>query len=217
MQAAFSHQDVCTMTRGRSQEDLKPDLIRMETTTSLRNVTIRSMTEARFNRFPDAASLVHPFVQRTSIRGRSYNPFIADSHIYRAHHLTVAFPCISVGPSPGHYRVYDTMDPSSSTLQPAEVAAALIQQAVVKHNTRYDKTFFKAVLAGVMLSFGGLFDLIITGGSPSLNTSNPGLLKVLGGFVFPVGLVMYEVLNDLALPSSTNAIVIGSSFKDLNS
>lgn len=82
------------------------------------------------------------------------------------------------------------MDPSSSTLQPAEVAAALIQQAVAKHNTRYDKTFFKAVLAGVMLSFGGLFDLIITGGSPSLNTSNPGLLKVLGGFVFPVGLVM---------------------------
>ena len=109
------------------------------------------------------------------------------------------------------------MDPSSSTLQPAEVAAALIQQAVVKHNTRYDKTFFKAVLAGVMLSFGGLFDLIITGGSPSLNTSNPGLLKVLGGFVFPVGLVMYEVLNDLAFPSSTNTIVIGSSFKDLNS
>jgi hypothetical protein len=41
-----------------------------------------------------------------------------------------------------------------------------------------------------MLSFGGLFDLIITGGSPGLTASNPGIVKVLGGFVFPVGLVM---------------------------
>lgn len=79
---------------------------------------------------------------------------------------------------------------TSSTLKPAEVAVALVEQAVIKHNTRLDKTFFKAVLAGVMLSFGGLFDLIITGGSPSLSASNPGIVKVLGGFVFPVGLVM---------------------------
>lgn len=81
------------------------------------------------------------------------------------------------------------MDPPS-TLKPAEVAVDLIQQAVIKHNTRHDKTFFKAVLAGVMLSFGGLLDFIITGGSPSLTASNPGIVKVLGGFVFPVGLVM---------------------------
>jgi len=77
-----------------------------------------------------------------------------------------------------------------STLKPAETAVALIKMAVAKHNTRWDKTFFKAVLAGIMLSFGGLFDLIISGGSPGLNASNPGLVKLLGGFVFPVGLVM---------------------------
>ncbi|KIM61797.1 hypothetical protein SCLCIDRAFT_1215622 [Scleroderma citrinum Foug A] len=81
------------------------------------------------------------------------------------------------------------MEPPS-TLTPAEVSVALVKQAVERHNTRYDKTFFKAVLAGVMLSFGGLLDLIISGGSPSLNSANPGLVKVLGGFVFPVGLVM---------------------------
>ncbi|KAG6327846.1 hypothetical protein ID866_11243, partial [Astraeus odoratus] len=66
-----------------------------------------------------------------------------------------------------------------STLQPAQVAIALVGQAVSKHHTRYDKTFFKAVLAGVMLSFGGLLDFIITGGSPSLSAANPGLVKVL--------------------------------------
>ena len=45
-------------------------------------------------------------------------------------------------------------------------------------------------VAGIMLSFGGLLSEIIQGGSPAINTANPGLLKVLGGFVFPVGLVM---------------------------
>ncbi|KAG1802746.1 putative formate/nitrite transporter [Suillus plorans] len=79
---------------------------------------------------------------------------------------------------------------SALTLTPAEVAVALVEQAVAKHNTRLDKTFFKAVLAGVMLSFGGLLDLIISGGSPGLTASNPGIVKVLGGLVFPVGLVM---------------------------
>ena len=45
-------------------------------------------------------------------------------------------------------------------------------------------------LAGVMLSCGGLLNIVITGGSPGLTASNPGIVKILGGFVFPVGLVM---------------------------
>lgn len=46
------------------------------------------------------------------------------------------------------------------------------------------------VLAGIMLSFGGLLDTILSGGSTGLTSTDPGLVKVLGGFVFPVGLVM---------------------------
>ena len=45
-----------------------------------------------------------------------------------------------------------------------------------------------------MLSFGGLLYLFVTGGSPGLVASNPGIVKVLGGFVFPVGLVMWASL-----------------------
>ena len=51
------------------------------------------------------------------------------------------------------------------------------------------------VLAGVMLSFGGLLSEIVGGGSPGLTESNPGLVKALSGFVFPVGLVMYVGLR----------------------
>ncbi|EIW83150.1 formate nitrite transporter [Coniophora puteana RWD-64-598 SS2] len=82
------------------------------------------------------------------------------------------------------------MASTASTLKPSEVTVALINQAVTKHRTRYDKTFVKAFMAGVMLSFGGLLDVVISGGSPGIAASNPGLVKVMGGFVFPVGLVM---------------------------
>ena len=42
-----------------------------------------------------------------------------------------------------------------------------------------------------MLSFGGLLSEVLQGGSPGLTESNPGIVKILGGFVFPVGLVMW--------------------------
>jgi hypothetical protein len=41
-----------------------------------------------------------------------------------------------------------------------------------------------------MLSFGGLLAEVFGGGATGLAASNPGIAKVLTGFVFPVGLVM---------------------------
>jgi formate/nitrite transporter FocA (FNT family) len=49
-----------------------------------------------------------------------------------------------------------------------------------------------------MLSFGGLLSEVLSGGSPGLTMSNPGIVKILGGFVFPVGLVMCVVILVLA-------------------
>ncbi|KAI0812694.1 Formate/nitrite transporter [Irpex lacteus] len=88
----------------------------------------------------------------------------------------------------------------ASTLKPAQVAEAMIDLAVYKHKTRPEKIFIKAFAAGALLSFGGLLSEIIQGGAAGLNAQNPGIVKVLGGFVFPVGLVMivlggYELLT----------------------
>ncbi|KZT24241.1 Formate/nitrite transporter [Neolentinus lepideus HHB14362 ss-1] len=96
------------------------------------------------------------------------------------------------------------MDPPS-TLRPAEVAEAMVQHGIAKHRTRWDMVFWKAFLAGIMLSFGGILSTVISGGSTGLNTSNPGLVKVMGGFVFPVGLVMI-VLQGLELLTSNMMI-----------
>jgi len=66
----------------------------------------------------------------------------------------------------------------------------MIESAVAKHRSRLDIVFGKAVTAGFMLSLGNLFSQILGAGSTGLNASNPGLVKILSGFVFPVGIVM---------------------------
>ncbi|KAI0644630.1 Formate/nitrite transporter [Trametes meyenii] len=94
-----------------------------------------------------------------------------------------------------------SFDPPS-TLKPAQVAAAMIEHGVTKHRTRGDVIFFKAVAAGVMLSFGGLLSEIVSGGSGGINQSNPGLVKFFGGAVFPVGLIMIVLQGQELLTSN---------------
>ncbi|KAI8994103.1 Formate/nitrite transporter [Trametes punicea] len=94
-----------------------------------------------------------------------------------------------------------SLDPPS-TLKPTQVAVAMIEHGVAKHRTRADVMFFKAVAAGVMLSFGGLLSEIVGGGSGGINTSNPGLVKFLSGAVFPVGLIMIVLQGQELLTSN---------------
>ncbi|TFY69632.1 hypothetical protein EVJ58_g295 [Rhodofomes roseus] len=78
----------------------------------------------------------------------------------------------------------------------------MVQHGIAKHNTRGDKLFFKAVLAGVMLSYGGLMSEIVGGGSAGLGVNNPGLVKLLAAAVFPVGLVMIVLQGHELLTSN---------------
>ncbi|KAH7096960.1 Formate/nitrite transporter [Auriculariales sp. MPI-PUGE-AT-0066] len=88
------------------------------------------------------------------------------------------------------------------THSPAEVAAMLVNLAVSKHRQRPLALFLKAFNAGVFVSFGGLMSLIVAGGSPTLASENPGLVKLLSGFVFPIGLVMIILQQQELLTSN---------------
>ncbi|KAF8508585.1 Formate/nitrite transporter [Hysterangium stoloniferum] len=91
---------------------------------------------------------------------------------------------------------------TSSTLSPAEVARYFISAGITKHRTRPEIMFFKACIAGVFLSFGGLLSEVVGGGAPGLTASDPGLVKLLSGFVFPVGLVMIVLQGQELLTSN---------------
>ena len=78
----------------------------------------------------------------------------------------------------------------------------MVEAAVKKHNDNYISVFIKAFMAGAMLSFGGLLSEIVQGGGAGLSANNPGISKVLGGFVFPVGLVMIVLQGHELLTSN---------------
>ena len=88
---------------------------------------------------------------------------------------------------------------------------AWIEAGPKKHNMEIGVRFVKAVMAGVMLSFGGTLVQIMTA-NPWLSEQTPGLLKILQGAVFPLGLVMI-VLFQADLVTSQMAIMIMVTIK----
>ncbi|QRW16451.1 formate/nitrite transporter family protein [Rhizoctonia solani] len=92
---------------------------------------------------------------------------------------------------------------ADATLTPVQTAQKMFDLALAKNNQRADIVFFKAVLhRRAFLSFGGLLHVIVSGGSAGITSSNPGLVKVLGGLVFPVGLVMIVLQGQELLTSN---------------
>lgn len=55
------------------------------------------------------------------------------------------------------------------------------------------KFFLFAILGGAFIALGGLFSLQVAGGMPGLATHNPGLIKLISGLLFPLGLVLVVV------------------------
>ncbi|CAE7057039.1 unnamed protein product [Rhizoctonia solani] len=91
---------------------------------------------------------------------------------------------------------------TDATLTPSQTAQKMLDLAIAKNSQRYDIVFFKAFIAGVFLSFGGLLHVIVSGGSAGLTSANPGLVKILGGLVFPIGLVMIVLQGQELLTSN---------------
>jgi len=93
---------------------------------------------------------------------------------------------------------------SSSPLSPNEVAAALVESGIAKHRTRVHILFLEAVLAGVMLSFGGLLSQIAGGLAlaDQATRSIPALVSLISSFVFPVGLVIIVLQGQELLTSN---------------
>ncbi|CAF3654061.1 unnamed protein product [Rotaria sp. Silwood1] len=76
------------------------------------------------------------------------------------------------------HNVYDTI----------ELISAI---GVQKSKQRIDHTIIKSFLAGVFLSFSGLFLIIVGGGSAPLGQNlGPGIQKMIQAAVFPVGLIL---------------------------
>lgn len=93
---------------------------------------------------------------------------------------------------------------------PKEVLALVENSAVAKVSLSVRKLLILAFLAGVYISMGGLFSIVIGYGFPSMADA-PGLQRVLSGLVFPLGL-MLVVFAGAELFTGNNAVLVPGAF-----
>lgn len=76
-----------------------------------------------------------------------------------------------------------------------ETISLLTRLGVAKARLSWLDLIIKSFLAGVFLSMGAMFDLVISGGAPTMRSENPGLVTLLSSFAFPTGFVILTVVN----------------------
>ncbi|KAJ4168739.1 hypothetical protein NW754_010667 [Fusarium falciforme] len=92
--------------------------------------------------------------------------------------------------------------PNFAAYTPAETAELICRAGVKKGNTRPDKVFLSAIFGGCILSFGCAVSLTAVT-APWYQENAPGLMKLAGAIVFPIGLVTI-FLAGAELFTSTN-------------
>ena len=97
-----------------------------------------------------------------------------------------------------------TVDVATQAYTPAETAELVSRTGVKKGNMRPDKIFLSAVSAGCLLSFGCSVSLTALT-APWYQENAPGLTKLAGAAVFPLGLVM-AVLTGADLFTATTMV-----------
>lgn len=94
--------------------------------------------------------------------------------------------------------------PNFAAYTPAETAELICRAGVKKGNTRPDKVFLSAIFGGCILSFGCAVSLTAVT-APWYQENAPGLVKLAGAIVFPIGLVTI-FLTGAELFTSTNMV-----------
>ncbi len=76
---------------------------------------------------------------------------------------------------------------------PEEIANQFSSYSIHKTRLPFAKFAILAFLGGTFIAFGGLLTVIVAGGMPQTGMDNPGLVKLMAGALFPIGLIMVSV------------------------
>ncbi|KAI5363326.1 Putative formate/nitrite transporter, aquaporin [Septoria linicola] len=87
------------------------------------------------------------------------------------------------------------MSSSTNGFSPQEISHLITTAGLAKSRLTWPEYIIKSFFGGFFISFGGMIDLIIVAGSPSLRSSNPALATLIGGFLFPLGFVLVTLTN----------------------
>lgn len=84
---------------------------------------------------------------------------------------------------------------TAMALSPNEVIVLISNKGVSKVGHSLAHVAVQGTMAGMYIGIGGLFATMVAGGCPGLLANNPGLVKLLLGAFFPVGLMMVAFMG----------------------
>ena len=74
-----------------------------------------------------------------------------------------------------------------------EIANEFNNSGIYKSGLPVIKLMILAVLGGAFIAIGGLLTVVVAGGMPEVQAANPGLVRLVAGVIFPVGLIMVSI------------------------
>jgi len=92
---------------------------------------------------------------------------------------------------------------------PAKIVKSVNQAGLVKARMGLAKTILMGFLAGAFIAFGGFLAIMVGGGVPGIQASNPGLQKFIFGAAFPVGLMLVVIAGSELFTGNTAVSVPG--------
>jgi len=99
---------------------------------------------------------------------------------------------------------------------PKEVASEFCNSGIYKSNTPVSRFILLAFLGGTFIAFGGLLTVMVAGGMPEVMAVNPGLVKLMAGALFPVGLIMVTVAGADLFTSDCTGMVLPVLQRQIN-
>lgn len=81
----------------------------------------------------------------------------------------------------------------SNYYNPEEITSEFAASGIRKLSLPTSKFILIAIMGGAFIALGGLLSMIVAGGTPGVGTENPGLVKLIAGALFPVGLIMVSI------------------------
>ncbi len=91
---------------------------------------------------------------------------------------------------------------------PQQIAIEFSQNGIYKSKLPITKFTILSLLGGAFIAFGGLLTVIVAGGMPEVYINNPGLVKLVAGTLFPVGLIMVSVAGADLFTSDCTGMVL---------
>lgn len=73
---------------------------------------------------------------------------------------------------------------------PHDTSVEVLRAGITKGELPWWQICLRGYFAGMFIAVGALFSLVVAGGLPGFQASDPGLVKLVFAFLFPTGLVL---------------------------